>query len=168
MQEQMTIGDLKKLPQISLPFKCQESTFVLSEMHSYCPDCGGKIDDFRGKIYESFGVLEIDGIWVCYPCRMVIKNRSRVNSKRRIMSQLIDGRWVDFPMKTINQIWFEKSLRILIPLWTGGLVGIGLARIFIHMNRLGCLFCLGCLFSGSIILILTLAVILFEHDISRK
>lgn len=162
MSEKMTLDDFLKMPVIVFPYKCKEIDFILTQAQCICPKCGNPTEEIRGDIYESFGVLELKIVGVCHRCRMLIGNRSRVYPKRGVISQMNKGRWEDYPMRTMNQIWLNKTLYFLKPLGLGFLIGAVSVVMFGNPNFW---FWVGWGFSALFIMIF---FVWFSYRISRK
>lgn len=101
------------MPEIVLPFKGQDTGFVLTHVSCLCPDCNCALTKVRGNIYESFGVIEMNMAGVCEHCNSLVSCRSRVYPKTGRFTLYRGGRWEEYQMRPPGQIQLRHTLEFL-------------------------------------------------------
>ena len=119
-----TLKEWQEMPEIVLPWKGSETGFTLTSWSGVCPSCNVELVQPRGKIYESFGVVEMEIGGACPKCRHLVPTRSRVYPKTGEFAQETNRGWERKKMikqLTFNQRWFRESMRSFMPM-IGGMI----------------------------------------------
>ena len=106
------------MPEIVLPWKGVETGFTLTSWKGVCPTRNVELVKPRGKIYESFGVVELEIGGVCPKCRHLVPTRSRVYPKTGEFAQKTGKGWEKTKMSkqlTFNQRWLRESMNLFVP-----------------------------------------------------
>ena len=114
----MTVKEWMESPEIVLPWKGVETGFTLTSWKGVCPSCNVELVKPRGKIYESFGVVELEIGGVCPKCRHLVPTRSRVYPKTGEFAQKTGKGWEKTKMSkqlTFNQRWFRATMNLFVP-----------------------------------------------------
>ena len=61
----MTVKEWMESPEIVLPWRGVETGFTLTSWKGVCTTCNVELVRPRGKIYESFGVVELEIGGIC-------------------------------------------------------------------------------------------------------
>jgi hypothetical protein len=134
------LKEWQEMPEIVLPWKGVETGFTITSWKGVCPTCKVELVKPRGKIYESFGVVELDIGGVCPKCRHLVPTRSRVYPKTCEFAQKTSNGWEKTKMSkqlTFNQIWLRATMNLFAP----PVVGIIVAAFLLEPPRAVCIVC---------------------------
>jgi hypothetical protein len=115
----MTVNEWMESPEIVLPWKGVETGFTLTSWKGVCPTCNVELVKPRGKIYESFSVVELEIGGICSKCEKLVLTRSRVYPKTGEFAQKTGNGWERKKMSktlTFNQRWLRESMRMFMPM----------------------------------------------------
>lgn len=120
------------MPEIVLPWIGEETGFTLNELDVICPKCKGYLEQIRGRIYEAFGVVEMELGGLCPKCNHVVRNRCRIYPKTGEFAQITEEGWKRIKMMkelTFKQRWFRETMRSLMPMAGGISVAIMISLV---------------------------------------
>jgi hypothetical protein len=113
-----TLKEWQEMPEIVLPWKGVETGFTLTSWKGVCPTCNVELVKPRGKIYESFGVVELEIGGICSKCEKLVLTRSRVYPKTGEFAQRTGKGWEKTKMSkqlTFNQRWLRDTMSLFAP-----------------------------------------------------
>ena len=99
----------EKLEPIEMPFIGED--FVIRRLGCLCPACGAEIENFRGKIWMSFSVLEHDIVGKCPNCSKLHWIRARFNLKTGRSYYLENGSWRECVSKSFSDKFWENTFK---------------------------------------------------------
>lgn len=124
----------QQLPELKLPWKDEESEFVLEGLTGQCASCNKPLTDIRGTITKVFKAIEIDFMGVCHPCKSITSCRGSIYPDDNRFLVRTDKGWNERKMI----VKMKDSKRSFVKRFIGKLCPFLIGPIFISiLARLG-------------------------------
>jgi hypothetical protein len=112
------VDEYFKLPLMVLPLKLKEG-FVVEELKGQCPNCGGFVEDLKGKVVDHSSCSEVGFAGVCRACNLLVNCRFRYYKGGRVIQSLGTG-WVEMGSSILHKNFWglcRYYVRKFLELW---------------------------------------------------